>query len=393
MYKFHTITLDLQQPIMPKKKCIAVMGTRPEAIKMAPVVKALQANTFSMDVKVCVTAQHRQMLDSVLELFEIKPDFDLNIMEPRQDLEDITARILYRLKIVLRNEKPDLVLVHGDTTTTFATALTCFYEGIPVGHVEAGLRTGNMQSPWPEEMNRRVISTLATYHFAPTQNAYENLVKEGISPEHICVTGNTVIDALLMTVDTLKNDPLVKQEIEQRYTYLHPQKKMILVTAHRRENFGLAFENICHALKQIAERDDVELVYPVHLNPNVQEPVKTILQGIPNVHLLEPLDYVDFVYLMNRCYLVITDSGGIQEEAPALGKPVFVMRDTTERPEGIEAGTVKLVGTDQNRIMECVNNILDDENEYKSMSSAQNPYGDGKAAERILDFLSQNFPK
>lgn len=365
------------------------MGTRPEAIKMAPVVKTLQANTFGMDVKVCATAQHRHMLDSVLTIFGITPDFDLNIMEPRQDLEDITARILYRFKNILRHEKPGLVLVHGDTTTTFATALTCFYESVRVGHIEAGLRTGNLQSPWPEEMNRRVTGTLAGYHFAPTQNAHDNLVKEGIEANRICITGNTVIDALFMTVEKLRHDPNLKWDIEERYSFLHPSKKMILVTAHRRENFGEPFESICHALKQTAERDDVELVYPVHLNPNVQEPVKRILSGMKNVHLLEPLDYLDFVYLMNRCDVVITDSGGIQEEAPALGKPVLVMRDTTERPEGIDAGTVKLVGTDQDSIVANVFQLLDDERAYQTMSSAQNPYGDGKAAERILDFLSR----
>lgn len=358
---------------------------------MASVVKTLQTNTFGLDVKVCATAQHRQMLDSVLDIFEITPDFDLNIMEPRQDLESITSKILNRFKILLRNEKPDLVLVHGDTTTTFATALTCFYEGISVGHVEAGLRTGNLQSPWPEEMNRRVTSTLAAYHFAPTQNAFENLVKEGISSDEICITGNTVIDALFMTIEKIKQNAQLKQEIEHRYSFLNPQKKMILVTAHRRENFGEPFESICHALKRISDRDDVELVYPVHLNPNVQEPVKRTLSGIQNVHLLDPLDYLDFVYLMNRCHLVITDSGGIQEEAPALGKPVLVMRETTERPEGIDAGTVKLVGTDKDNIVTHVNNLLDDENAYLSMSTAQNPYGDGTAAERILNFL-QNKP-
>lgn len=374
---------------MPFQNCMIVIGTRPEAIKMAPVVKALQANA-EINVKVCVTAQHRQMLDSVLQLFEIVPDYDLNVMEPGQDLEDITARILQSFKTVLRSEKPDIVLVHGDTTTTFSTGLTCFYENIPVGHVEAGLRTGNLQSPWPEEMNRRVTGTLATLHFAPTQNAYQNLVNEGVLSNQISITGNTVIDALLMIVNKIRIDQSLSDTLHNKYSFLNPNQKLILVTAHRRENFGVPFIEICQALKEISFRDDVELVYPVHLNPNVQEPVNRILSGVENIHLLEPLDYLDFVYLMNRSYLVITDSGGIQEEAPALGKPVLVLRENTERPEAVSAGTVKLVGTNKDIILSNVFTLLGDSETYNKMAQAQNPFGDGKAAKRIAERLLQN---
>lgn len=370
------------------KKVLIVFGTRPEAIKMAPVVLALQKDQ-DIEVKVCVTAQHRQMLDQVLSLFEIVPDFDLDLMKPGQDLTDITSNVLLGMRSILKAWKPDWVLVHGDTTTTLAASLSAYYEKIPVGHVEAGLRTGNIYSPWPEEMNRRIAGMISTMHFAPTEGAKENLLREGITSDNIFVSGNTVIDALQQVAVRLKNDSTLANEMQTQFAFLKSEKRMVLVTGHRRENFGAGFENICHALAEIAERDDVQIVYPVHLNPNVQEPVKRILGEHRHIHLIPPQDYLPFVYLMTRAYLLLTDSGGIQEEAPSLGKPVLVMRDTTERPEAVQAGTVKLVGTDRAKIVEETLRLLDDQIEYQKMNLAHNPYGDGQTANRILEILKR----
>ena len=374
-----------------KRVCI-VIGTRPEAIKMAPVVLALKERfqeNSSVDVRVCVTAQHRQMLDQVLKLFNIIPDYDLDIMQSGQDLTDVTSRVLTGLRDVLQDFKPHIVLVHGDTTTTFSASLAAYYERIPVGHVEAGLRTGYIYSPWPEEINRRLTGAIATLHFAPTEQARNNLLREGVSENVIWVTGNTVIDALLEVVGRIERDEEIKVKLDKQFSYLAPDRKMILVTGHRRENFGLGFEQICHALKFLSEREDIEIVYPVHLNPNVREPVNRILGGCPSVHLIEPLEYLPFVYLMSRSYLILTDSGGIQEEAPSLGKPVLVMRDTTERPEAVEAGTVKLVGTDKELIIAETMRLLDDPTGYASMSHTHNPYGDGHAAARIATVIAE----
>jgi len=369
-------------------KVLSVFGTRPEAIKIAPVISAL-ANLPQVDSRVCVTAQHRQMLDQVLELFEIKPEYDLNIMKPGQDLTDITSNILLTLRPILREFKPDLLLVHGDTTTTLASALAAYYEKITVGHVEAGLRTGNLYAPWPEEINRSIVGRIAQLHFAPTISAQENLLKEGVDPSKIFVTGNTVIDALLETVSKIEHNSKLNTELKGRFNFIDPNKKLITVTGHRRENFGDGFERICQALKVLSERPDVQIVYPVHLNPSVQEPVKRILANSENVHLIEPLDYLPFVYLMSQSYLIITDSGGVQEEAPSLGKPVLVMRDTTERPEAVTAGTVKLVGTDKQKIIDEATALLDNEFAYNTMARAMNPYGDGKAAQRIQNIIQQ----
>lgn len=368
------------------KKALVVFGTRPEAIKMAPVVTQMKAH-FGGEVRVCVTAQHRQMLDQVLNLFGIVPEYDLNLMKPGQDLTDITANVLTAMRGVLDDFSPDVVLVHGDTTTTFAASLAAYYKKIPVAHVEAGLRTGNIYSPWPEEMNRKLAGSIAAFHFAPTETSRANLLRESVDAASIHVTGNTVIDALLDVVKKIDSDAQLKAGLEQQFTFLDPKKRTILITGHRRENFGKGFEEICKALAKLAGRDDVELVYPVHLNPNVQEPVRRLLGGLPNVHLIDPLDYLPFVYLMNRAYLIITDSGGIQEEAPSLGKPVLVIRDTTERPEAVEAGTVKLVGTDADRICRETNALLDDTAAYQRMAFAHNPYGDGHAAERIIKVI------
>jgi len=329
------------------------------------------------------------MLDQVLELFEIKPDYDLNIMKPGQDLTDITSNILLALRPILKEFKPDLLLVHGDTTTTLASALAAYYEKITVGHVEAGLRTGNLYAPWPEEMNRSIVGRITQLHFAPTASAQENLLKEGVDPSKIFVTGNTVIDALLETVNKIEHNSKLNSELKERFNFIDPNKKLITVTGHRRENFGDGFERICQALKVLSERPDVQIVYPVHLNPSVQEPVKRILANSKNVHLIEPLDYLPFVYLMSQSYLIITDSGGVQEEAPSLGKPVLVMRDTTERPEAVTAGTVKLVGTDKQKIIDEAINLLDNESVYNAMARAMNPYGDGKAAQRIQKIIQQ----
>lgn len=369
-------------------KILTVFGTRPEAIKIAPVITAL-SNLPHIDSRVCVTAQHRQMLDQVLELFEIKPDYDLNIMKPGQDLTDITSNILLALRPILKGFKPDLLLVHGDTTTTLASALAAYYEKITVGHVEAGLRTGNLYAPWPEEMNRAIVGRIAQLHFAPTVSAQNNLLREGVDPKTIFVTGNTVIDALLETVHKIDTNLSLKSQMKERFNFINLDKKLIIVTGHRRENFGDGFERICRALKVLSARPDVQIVYPVHLNPSVQEPVKRILGSCNNVHLIEPLDYLPFVYLMSQSYLIITDSGGVQEEAPSLGKPVLVMRDTTERPEAVDAGTVKLVGTDMQKIIDEAIDLLDSESAYNAMARAMNPYGDGKAAERIQTIIQQ----
>lgn len=368
-------------------KTLCVFGTRPEAIKMAPLALALGADS-RFEAKVCVTGQHRQMLDQVLDLFELVPDFDLNIMKPGQDLTDVTASILIGMKQVLADFQPDVVLVHGDTATTFAATLAAYYQQIPVAHVEAGLRTGNLYSPWPEEGNRKLTGTLATLHFAPTQTSRDNLQREGITGG-VTVTGNTVIDALLKVVAKLDTNLVSAEQYQQQFSFLRPGSKMVLVTGHRRESFGSGFERICQALSDTAKAfPDVDIVYPVHLNPNVRGPVNSLLTGISNVHLIEPLDYLPFVYLMNRSYLILTDSGGIQEEAPSLGKPVLVMRETTERPEAVQAGTVKLVGTECTSITHHLHKLLTDEDAYRQMSRAHNPYGDGQACSRILEVLS-----
>lgn len=370
---------------------LLTFGTRPEAIKMAPVVRALKdaAQAVDIDVRVCVTAQHREMLDHVLELFGIEPDFDLNIMRPGQDLTDITANVLTSMRGVLRELRPDRVLVHGDTTTTFAASLAAYYERVPVAHVEAGLRTGDIYAPWPEEMNRRLTGAIADLHFAPTRQAEANLLREGVARNTIHVTGNTVIDALLNVAGRIENDKALRAVLAGRFPFLNSQRRLILVTGHRRENFGEPFERLCRALATLAARDDVQIVYPVHLNPNVQEPVRRLLGTMPAdaVSLIEPVDYVEFVYLMMRAYFIITDSGGVQEEAPSLGKPVLVMRETTERPEAVRAGTVLLVGTDEERIVGETIRLLTDDARYRAMSEARNPYGDGHAAARITNAL------
>ena len=363
-----------------------IFGTRPEAIKLAPVISELQKRK-AIETITIATAQHREMLDQVLDVFNIKPNYDLNLMKDNQSLSDVTADVVKGIERLLVNEHPDIVLVQGDTTTAFSSALAAYYQKIKIGHIEAGLRTGNKYSPFPEEINRRIISVLADYHFAPTERAKMNLLEEGIKEERIFVTGNTVVDALLMTVEK------VNSKGDKAYAAVFDgidfNKKIILVTGHRRENFGEGIQNICHALKEIAGRNpDVQIVYPVHLNPNVRNPIYELIGDTENVLLLEPLDYEHFIYLMSRCYIILTDSGGIQEEAPSLGKPVLVMRDTTERPEAIEAGTAKLVGVDKNRIINEAQLLLNDKTEYKKMALAVNPYGDGKAGQRIVGILS-----
>ncbi len=369
------------------KKIMIVFGTRPEAIKMAPLVHALNADDRFI-LKVCVTAQHREMLDQVLHIFNIIPDYDLNIMSPDQTLTSITSKILIELKKVFNIFTPDIVLVHGDTATTFAASLSAFYEKIDVGHVEAGLRTGNLYSPWPEEANRKLTSVLTKYHFAPTNISKENLIQEGARETSIYVTGNTVIDALLYIKDKLLNDQNLLCEYENKFDFLNKDRKLILVTGHRRESFGEGFISICSALLNLSKKyPDVEIVYPVHLNPQVQGPVKDILAGGTNIHLIAPQEYLPFVYLMNRAHIILTDSGGIQEEAPSLGKPVLVMRETTERPEAVSSGTVKLVGTNEKLIELEVSKLLDSESEYQKMSLAHNPYGDGSASEKIIEAL------
>jgi UDP-N-acetylglucosamine 2-epimerase (non-hydrolysing) len=397
------------------KTLLLVFGTRPEAIKMAPLVKTLLKYPDKFVTKVCVTAQHREMLDQVLHIFDIVPDYDLNIMKPGQDLYDITSRALLGLRDVMKEVKPDVVLVHGDTTTSMAAALAAFYQQIPVGHVEAGLRTHNIYSPWPEEMNRQITGRITALHFAPTSLSASNLLSEGTKKETVHITGNTVIDALHLVTEQIKTKEGIKNELEDflvnqgltkkllgewetnsKSELKDKGRKLVLITGHRRENFGDGFLNICHAIKSLAEKNpDVDFVYPVHLNPNVLAPVKEILgsknsdklSALDNVYLLKPLDYLPFVFLMNRSFMVLTDSGGIQEEAPGLGKPVLVMRDTTERPEAVDAGTVLLVGTDKERIIAETNKLISDRNHYQKMSQAVNPYGDGKACMRIADIL------
>lgn len=373
------------------KKILLVFGTRPEAIKMAPLVKALQKDTEHFETRVCVTAQHRQMLDQVLEVFGITPEYDLNIMASNQDLYDITAKVLLGLREVLKDFRPDTVLVHGDTTTSMAASLAAFYMQIPVGHVEAGLRTYNMLSPWPEEMNRQVTDRICTYYFAPTEQSRANLLQENIDAKKIFITGNTVIDALLMAVDIISTAAGVKEKMAkelQEKGYTVGDREYILVTGHRRENFGDGFLHICKAIKELAAlHPEMDIVYPVHLNPNVQKPVYELLSGLSNVYLISPLDYLPFIYAMQHSTLLLTDSGGVQEEAPSLGKPVLVMRDTTERPEAVEAGTVKLVGTDAEAIVSNVTALLQDKEMYKRMSETHNPYGDGQACERIIAAL------
>ncbi len=373
-------------------KVLVIFGTRPEAIKMAPVIKALEAHPDSFRAKVCVTAQHRHMLDQVLELFEVVPDYDLNLMQPGQDLSDLTARIILGLRDLLAAEHFDLILVHGDTTTCMAASLAAYYARIPVAHVEAGLRTGQKYAPFPEEMNRRLAGAIADIHFAPTAGAAANLRQEGVSAEQIVVTGNTVIDALLLITARFKHDIALCRQLADRFSFLPSDSRMLLVTGHRRENFGQGFEQICHALSELAEcYPDLQIVYPVHLNPNVQEPVQRILGTgrHANIHLIEPQEYLPFVWLMQRATLILTDSGGVQEEAPSLGRPVLVMRDTTERPEAVEAGTVRLVGTDRGRIVAEVQRLLDNDEAWRTMSQAHNPYGDGQASERIVSGISQ----
>jgi len=366
------------------QRVLIVFGTRPEAIKMAPIVKAFQA-TRDIDVRVCVTGQHREMLDQVLNLFEITPEYDLNIMKPGQDLTDVTTAILQGLKPVFADFQPDRILVHGDTATSFAATLAAYYHRIAVGHVEAGLRTGNIYSPWPEEGMRRLTGGIADQHYTPTISSLKNLIMENIAPETIFVTGHSVIDALLEVSQRIDSNVNMNADLAGRFPFLDQSKKLILVTGHRRENHGDGFERICKALATLAQRDDVQIVYPVHLNPNVQEPVNRNLKGLNNVHLIEPQDYLPFVYLMKQSYLILTDSGGIQEEAPTLGKPVLCMRDTTERPAAVKAGTVRLVGTsDEGMVSETVR-LLDDELAYKMMSQANNPYGDGKTSQRIVE--------
>ena len=378
------------------KKILLVFGTRPEAIKMAPLVKKLQEMSEEFQTVVCVTGQHREMLDQVLRLFDITPEYDLNIMKPNQDLYDITSRILLGMRDVLREVQPDIVLVHGDTTTSMAAALAAFYQQIPIGHVEAGLRTGNIYSPWPEEMNRLITGRITTHHFSPTPLAKENLLREHVDEKQIIVTGNTVIDALQMVVKRLAEDKALASEVAAKIGQmgydvqrLEGNRRMVLITGHRRENFGEGFLNICHAIKHLAEQyQDVDFVYPMHLNPNVRKPVLEILgEKAENVFLIEPLDYLPFVYMMQHSTLILTDSGGVQEEAPGLGKPVLVMRDTTERPEAVEAGTVLLVGTNREKIEQSVSMLLDDADTYRRMSEAVNPYGDGNACNRIVDRL------
>lgn len=381
------------------KKVMLVFGTRPEAIKMAPLVKEFQKHSDEFQTIVCVTGQHREMLDQVLHIFDIAPDYDLNIMKQGQDLYDVTSRVLLGMRDVLKEAQPDVVLVHGDTTTSTAAALAAFYQQIAVGHVEAGLRTRNIYSPWPEEMNRQLTGRIATYHFAPTQLSRQNLLSEGVDENRVVVTGNTVIDALYMVVEKIKGDKALDCELEnqlQQAGYdvnrLADDKKLVLITGHRRENFGEGFISMCKAIKALTEKySDVDFVYPMHLNPNVRKPIHEVfgedLSNLGNMFFIEPLEYLSFVYLMEKSNIVLTDSGGIQEEAPGLGKPVLVMRDTTERPEALEAGTVKLVGTDYDKIVGEVSALIDDQSYYDRMSKAVNPYGDGKACRRIIDFL------
>ena len=363
-----------------------VFGTRPEAIKMAPIIKVLRVHP-SFDLRVCVTGQHRQMLDQVLALFEIVPDYDLSLMRPGQTLTELTQNVLSGMERVLNDWKPHMLLVHGDTTTTFSASLAAYYQRIPVGHVEAGLRTGDIYSPWPEEINRRLVGSIAALHFAPTESARANLLIENISEDRIIVTGNTVIDSLLNISNRIVNDADLQVDLQSQFSFLDKSKRLILVTGHRRENFGKGFESICKGLAELALRPDIEILYPVHLNPNIQEPVLRILGGIPNVYLIAPQDYLPFVYLMGRATIILTDSGGIQEEAPSLGKPVLVMRENTERPEAVDAGTVKLVGTSSRKLVDCASELLNESTLYHQITNSSNPYGDGNAADRIVATL------
>lgn len=369
------------------QKILSVIGTRPEAIKMAPLIKTLEIDK-RFNAKLCITAQHREMLDQVLDIFDIKPDFDLDIMKKEQKLSDLTGLIINGMSGVLDEFKPDIVLIHGDTTTTFASALSAYYKKIPVGHVEAGLRTGNIYLPWPEEANRQLASVITRFHFCPTSSSRANLLSENVNDKNIIITGNTVIDSLLMALKIIESDPKIVSELDKKFDFLDSTKKIVLVTGHRRESFGDGFVNICKAIKHIANNNkDIQVVYPVHLNPNVQKPTNEILSQVKNVHLIEPQEYLPFIYLMNKSFIILTDSGGIQEEAPSLGKPVLVMRETTERPEAVDAGTVKLVGTKPDKIIEEVEKLLTNKKEYQRMSKSHNPYGDGKASKRIANFL------
>jgi UDP-N-acetylglucosamine 2-epimerase (non-hydrolysing) len=371
-------------------KLLVTIGTRPEAIKMAPLIMRVKSDS-RFDTRLCVTGQHREMIDNVLTLFNISPDFDLNVMRPSQTLSSLTSAILLGMDEVYRQFRPDLILVHGDTSTTLSTALAAYYHRIPVGHVEAGLRTGNIYSPWPEEANRKITGTLAAVHFAPTEIARSNLLAENVPTSNIVVTGNTVIDALLSIVNKIRTDQNIRQRLDRDFSFIGPGSDVILVTGHRRESFGEGFERICRSiLKIVTAREGVEVVYPVHLNPNVQEPVRRLLGNHKRIHLLPPQEYMPFVYLMGRSSIVLTDSGGIQEEAPSLGKPVLVMRETTERPEAVQAGTVKLVGTSEVQIVDEVMLLLTDAQAYQRMSAAHNPYGDGLASERIVQYLTEN---
>ena len=369
-----------------RHKIMIVFGTRPEAIKMAPIIKAIRAHP-SFDLRVCVTGQHRQMLDQVLALFEIVPDYDLSLMRPGQTLTELTQNVLSGMERVFREWMPHMLLVHGDTTTTFSASLAAYYQRIPVGHVEAGLRTGDIYSPWPEEINRRLVGSIAALHFAPTESARANLFRENIPSNRIFVTGNTVIDSLLDVSSRIDKDADLQAALATQFSFLDISRRLILVTGHRRENFGQGFESICIGLAELATRSDVQIVYPVHLNPNVQEPVLRILGGMPNVYLIDPQDYLPFVYLMNRSAIILTDSGGIQEEAPSLGKPVLVMRENTERPEAVDAGTVRLVGTSSRKLVDSATELLDDPTLYRKMTASINPYGDGHAAESIVSIL------
>lgn len=374
--------LEVQNPL----KVMIVFGTRPEAIKMAPLVREIKGRT-EFDLRVCVTGQHREMLDQILDIFDITPDFDLNLMTPGQSLTELTKNILVSMELVFKSWSPDIVLVHGDTTTAFASTLAAYYSQIPVGHVEAGLRTGNIYSPWPEEANRKLIGSLSSVHFAPTETARQNLLIENVPASTICVTGNTVVDALIGAVYKIETDIELRFKISNQFSFLNPEKKLLLVTGHRRENFGEGFESICHGLKEISNRSDIQIVYPVHMNPKVRKPVETMLGNIPNLFLIEPQDYLSFVYLMKQSHIILTDSGGIQEEAPALGKPVLVMRESTERPEAVIAGTVKLTGSSSLGITKDVSDLLDDHEMYSAMSNSSNPYGDGQASLLIANFL------
>lgn len=367
---------------------LCILGTRPEAIKMAPLIKELNRNK-QFDNRVCITSQHQEMLLSVMELFQLTSDYDLNVMTPNQTLTTLTTKILIGLENVLKKYTPDIILIHGDTTTAFAAAVSAYYHRIPIGHVEAGLRTGNIFSPWPEEANRKLAGSLSTIHFAPTQSAYNNLLKEGIPKSAIYITGNTVVDSLKDIVNQIEGDIFLSSKLHRKFSFLCVDRKVILVTGHRRENFGNGFENICKALLQVAKMfPDIDIVYPVHLNPNVQIPVKALLGNISNIYLIEPVDYLHFVYLMNVSYIILTDSGGIQEEAPTLGKPVLLMRETTERPEAVDVGGVKLVGNRVDSIVSNVSQLINDAHLYKQMSNVDNPYGDGNASKRILEIIA-----